>query len=465
MNSVLQVLFQTLAFRNAVFTGTDGALGDANATKALQVTQSLPLLREMQYTFASMLHTTRNAFAPRNLLAVLPDWVKGGRQHDASELEKAIFDIIDTYWMQQLKGTPNAKTPIQQIFGGQVCSSIRCKSCGNVSERSDTLLDLSLTFPEEAILSNQENMKNEDSNSPLSLNSLIDHYLKPETMHGSNQYRCDRCNSLVDAEKVSRIETAPDHLIINLVRFRYDYKTQVRSKILKVVDFSEQLLLPVRKPRISSEPRFNSSMEIDHGNETYGSNVEVTESENTALNPEELWNSNFDFFDVPYTLYGCIMHSGKSTEYGHYYSYARSSESMPTGELDAKLKPKHSLGSWYRFNDESVDSSSFESFSRISKHIASDVAYILVFKRDEPSLVRSGSSNNIPASIMKRVEDDNAKAEAERRNKNKSIRPTRQALLDTRSRFDDPPSRGGPGGHFGGSDMGFGGGFGGGWIS
>jgi hypothetical protein len=74
---------------------------------------------------------------------------------------------------------------------------------------------------------------------------------------------------------------------------------------------------------------------------------------------------------VSYILYAVIMHSGRSAEYGHYYSYARhtsglfGSDKMDVdGPSEAQKGPS---SQWFRFNDENVDASAFSSFSQITK--------------------------------------------------------------------------------------------------
>lgn len=61
-----------------------------------------------------------------------------------------------------------------------------CKECGNVSEREEHFLDLTVAVSGYSSLSD----------------SLTDCYLNPEILSGNNQYRCDTCDKLVDAEKV-----------------------------------------------------------------------------------------------------------------------------------------------------------------------------------------------------------------------------------------------------------------------
>lgn len=59
--------------------------------------------------------------------------------------------------------------------------------CGYTSEREETYLDLTVAVRGYSDLGD----------------SLTDSYLNTETLSGSNQYRCQACDKLVNAEKVS----------------------------------------------------------------------------------------------------------------------------------------------------------------------------------------------------------------------------------------------------------------------
>ena len=66
------------------------------------------------------------------------------------------------------------------------------------------------------------------------LNELLSHYLSPERLEGDNQYRCERCGKLQDGERTITIVECPQYLILTLLRFDYDTKTQTRSKVSSV---------------------------------------------------------------------------------------------------------------------------------------------------------------------------------------------------------------------------------------
>ena len=94
----------------------------------------------------------------------------------------------------------------------------------------------------------------------------------------------------------------PQHLLVILQRFHYDPVTQRAKKIMNPVEFAPTLQLPV---------------------------AEAATNRMTTCE---------------YELYGVLMHSGTSAQHGHYYSYARTSETDVSG----------SPAEWFCFNDSVV---------------------------------------------------------------------------------------------------------------
>lgn len=184
-----------------------------------------------------------------------------------------------------------------------------------------------------------------------------------------------RCNWLQDAERRIRITHPPKHLIISLLRFSYDVKTQAKSKILQDIKYPRTLYLPLDEC-------------------------------SSAI----------------YGLYAVIIHSGTSSECGHYYCYARQNSHFDATEIQ-KLhssagKDVDVLNSqWYCFNDNRVTYSSYEVFGHISKHFPNDTAYILMYKRidesvvghnDEDSVFSETMAELIPRKLREAVAQDNA---------------------------------------------------------
>ena len=125
----------------------------------------------------------------------------------------------------------------------------------------------------------------------LTVKDLLKNYLEPEDLCGDNQYQCDKCVGLRDAVKTTQIEAAPKHLIITLLRFKFDASTCQKVKLLTPVECPESLSLPL-------------------------SGGEV----------------------VRYQLYCVVVHSGQSSEVGHYYTWVRGRQGVE----------------WHKVSDEEV---------------------------------------------------------------------------------------------------------------
>ena len=110
-------------------------------------------------------------------------------------------------------------------------------------------------------------------------------------------------------------------------------------------------------------------------------------------------------------LFFSVVHSGYSSDGGHYYTYAR--ETMTSAEAD--LETYNKTSSWYVFNDSKVSLSSFESFKSVFKRSPRDTAYVLFYEKDPQnsnSLIQPAPSPSVPklnSEVELNVENDNAK--------------------------------------------------------
>jgi len=231
-------------------------------------------------------------------------------------------------------------------------------------------------------------------------------------MTGDNQIRCEKCGDVrCDGTKKMEIEESPDYLMINLARFKYNYRTNLHSKIFKNIHYPEQITIPLA-------------------------------SKNGESNEQKR-----------YCLYSVVIHSGLSAYSGHYYAYARSSQFARTQSA-----------SWYKLNDSSVGESSYDSFSRITESLSRDVAYLLFYVKED---LKVHLPDSILPDLLHFVYSDNDKYTQEL--KQKKIREKQQLVSYnhfTPDNFHGPGGAGGFGGDgangFGGNGFGNGGnGFGG----
>ena len=163
---------------------------------------------------------------------------------------------------------------VQKVFGGKLQTTYQCSNCKSISLHKEAFTDLHLAFPPKA----KEPVKD------LNVQKLIDNYLEPEVLDGENQYHCDQCASLQDATKSMKILEGPDYLMTTLMRFHYDRQQNRKSKIFTDIDYELEVKLPI-----------------------FGQELR-----------EEL-----------YSLYAIVVHSGYSSDGGHYYTYAREPTTGP----------------------------------------------------------------------------------------------------------------------------------------
>ncbi|XP_078438159.1 ubiquitin-specific protease 25 isoform X2 [Wolffia australiana] len=145
-------------------------------------------------------------------------------------------------------------------------------------------------------------------------NTLLDalkRFFRPEILSGSNKYSCSSCKKLSEARKQISVLEAPNVLVIQLKRFEGIYG----AKINKDITFEEGLVLSSFMCKASQDPH-----------------------------PE-------------YDLFGSIVHSGYSSDSGHYYAYI-----------------KDHTGRWYCCNDACVSLSTAQT-------VLSEKVYILFYMR------------------------------------------------------------------------------------
>ncbi|XP_032075593.1 ubiquitin carboxyl-terminal hydrolase 35-like [Thamnophis elegans] len=172
-----------------------------------------------------------------------------------------------------------------------------------------------------------------------SVPDLINYFLSPEMLTAENRYHCENCASLQDAEKLTELTEGPHYLILTLLRFSFDLGTMKRKKILDNVSVPLMLKLPV-----------------------------------------------LDFASVVYDLCSVVVHSGVSSESGHYYCYAReckdaAMESLFKDNAWNMAKSTDVEIQWYIFNDTRVFFSSFESVSNVTSFLPKDTAYLLFYRQ------------------------------------------------------------------------------------
>lgn len=418
MNSILQALYMCDSFRNGVLQHTP--------------TEEQLLIVKLQYVFAFLSLSQRPAYAPVNFLAASrPAWFQAGFQQDCSEFLKYLLDQLHEqetshFATQKTTASPKSQkhntsshsnhtdTPpvslIRQNFGGKLTNTIKCLNCSQESTREEMFFDIPLAFPDyqsssQKLLAGGDNkMSSRSVNSPptvrptptvgtsepmncLHLNDLLKHYLKPEKLVGDNKYYCERCQGLQEGERKIKIVETPEYLIVTLLRFSYDTKLQSRSKIFREVKYPKTLLVPVEEHQQSDGSAVN-------GNSNSSSMTRERKDSLRTVVADQLDKCgvgiDVDKADV-YALCSVVIHSGTSSDCGHYYCYARHSVITNTESVCQNIESLSNeddidflQDKWYLFNDSRVSYASYSSFSNVTQRFTKDTAYVLIYRKIDP---------------------------------------------------------------------------------
>ncbi|XP_044157722.1 ubiquitin carboxyl-terminal hydrolase 38 isoform X1 [Bufo gargarizans] len=283
--------------------------------------------------------------------------------------------------------------------------STKLKSAGNeIQANSSCALDTPTI--ESTVERASDSCKNGGRDKPLSVTDLLNYFLAPEILDGENRYHCEKCSSLQNAEKTMQILEEPEYLILTLLRFSYDPKCHVRRKILDNVSIPLVLELPVeRTTSVASPVDWNQDVDIPEVGENMAKKLKPSGTEDMSCTQL-----------IPYVLSSIVVHSGTSSESGHYYSYARnvtnstrciqpkttliSHQSQIVGKesnnsIVGNEKPCNDMSKeWFLFNDSRVTFTSFQSVLNITSRFPKDTAYVLIYKKHNSGDLENVQSNS-----------------------------------------------------------------------
>ncbi|XP_057582868.1 ubiquitin carboxyl-terminal hydrolase 38 [Hippopotamus amphibius kiboko] len=271
--------------------------------------------------------------------------------------------------------------------------------------------DTSVSNDSSKTLANKDVPQKTGGETTPSVTDLLNYFLAPEILTGDNQYYCENCASLQNAEKTMQITEEPEYLILTLLRFSYDQKYHVRRKILDNVSLPLVLELPVKRTTSFSPLSESWSLDVDF--------TDISENLAKKLKPSGTEESCSPKL-VPYLLSSVVVHSGVSSESGHYYSYARnitgteSSYQMchqpetlalasshshllgrdsPSAVVEQDLESKEMSKEWFLFNDSRVTFTSFQSVQKITSRFPKDTAYVLLYKKQNSTNGLNGNNS------------------------------------------------------------------------
>uniref|UniRef100_A0A7S4UCB0 Ubiquitin carboxyl-terminal hydrolase n=1 Tax=Guillardia theta TaxID=55529 RepID=A0A7S4UCB0_GUITH len=273
MNSVLQCLVATPTLINKMET----------ENSHVKFLERHDLKSDFHATFENcmmkMIQSSNTSLRPMPFFKHLDNIIKShhvGEQEDAHEYLVNLLEKLHRLELEAYKKAYNIPqewlsknrhleltTCIHQIFGGKICSEVRCRSCGGSSKTFDLITDLALEI--------------QNANT---LEDCLLQYTIEEQLGMSNAYLCEKCKRRSQATKQLRIHTLPNILVVQLKRF--SFWGLHGGKISRSISYPA--VLDMRPYLTSPERHFNNSI---------------------------------------YDLYGVLVHEGSSLQYGHYLSYVK----------------------------------------------------------------------------------------------------------------------------------------------
>ncbi|ORY19215.1 hypothetical protein BCR34DRAFT_621068 [Clohesyomyces aquaticus] len=205
LNSLLQSLFFTNAFRQAVYQiPTEQETDRSYSAYALQ---------RLFY----LLQTSNSAVATNDLTQSFGwDSKQIFEQQDVQELSRVLMDKLD----EKMKGT-EAEGALEKMFVGKMKTYISCINVDYESSRMEDFWDIQL---------NVSGNKN--------LDDSFKDYVQVETMDGENKYFAEGYG-LQDAKKGVIFESFPQVLHLQLKRFEYDINRDAMMKVNDRYEFPE----------------------------------------------------------------------------------------------------------------------------------------------------------------------------------------------------------------------------------
>uniref|UniRef100_A0A158P9L7 Ubiquitin carboxyl-terminal hydrolase 47 n=1 Tax=Angiostrongylus cantonensis TaxID=6313 RepID=A0A158P9L7_ANGCA len=317
LNSLVQSLYMTPEFRNAIYNGKFGNIAEREA-------RSIPY--QIQKLFLLLQTTELGSLETRDLTASF-GWSNNEAydQHDVQELCRLMFDALELKW----RGTQNEKL-IENLYRYLFAvlyvieGFLLCLFCLHFVR----WLPYSTCVP--------TNLKEE----------ALQAFITPELLDGSNQYFCENCNSKQDAHKGLRVTEFPYLLTIQLKRFDFDYNTMHRIKLNDRVTFPDVLDLNpfVYSPNTDAVDIYRDrplSSAMNSGR-IFSEVVMAGQQLDRALVNQLLKRGEY-----VYELFSVMVHQGSAAG-GHYFAHIKNMDQ----------------GQWYCFNDTRVEPVSPEEISK-----------------------------------------------------------------------------------------------------
>ncbi|XP_036002250.1 ubiquitin carboxyl-terminal hydrolase 47 isoform X2 [Fundulus heteroclitus] len=227
LNSVLQVLFMTKDFRDAV------ERYDCDA-KCLDF--------HLKELFNELKGSTVSTYKLTVELGISRDFV----QSDAAECFENILSRVTN---------PAAS----QLFQGTLTTKNRCSTCNKETSAENPFWSLPLEM--------------EDCFQEYLVRDGIENYFKESHLNESNQLYCEHCSTKSDTTIKVEMKHHPEVLTLLLKRFKFDYLTMKHVKVTRHVKIPELLQIP---PYGNTSPIYQLYAYVEHSGELRSGHYVVT---------------------------------------------------------------------------------------------------------------------------------------------------------------------------------------------
>ncbi|EDW37527.1 GL16305 [Drosophila persimilis] len=372
LNSLLQALYMTPEFRNALYRWE---FDNDNEAK------NIPY--QLQKLFLNLQTSPKSSVETTDLTRSFGwDSTEAWQQHDIQELCRVMFDALE----QKFKNTKQANL-ISNLYEGKMNDYVKCLECNTEKTREDTFLDIPLP------------VRPFGSNSAYgSIEEALRAFVQPETLDGNNQYLCEKCKKKCDAHKGLHFKSFPYILTLHLKRFDFDYTSMNRIKLNDRVTFPQTLNLNTFVNRTANGEQYQmnggtaaedcstadsgSTIEDDNLSSGVGTTASSSQHENDLNDEDEGIDMSSSTSKSAkqgsgpymYELFAIMIHSGSASG-GHYYAYIKDFDS----------------NEWFCFNDQNVSSITQEDIQRSfggpngsyysSAYTSSTNAYMLMYRQ------------------------------------------------------------------------------------
>lgn len=391
LNSLLQALYMTPEFRNALYNWEFDGHDES---------KSIPY--QLQRLFLNLQTSPKTAVETTDLTRSFGwDSSEAWQQHDIQELCRVMFDALE----HKFKNTKESNL-INRLYEGKMIDYLKCLSCNTEKQREDTFLDIPLPVKPFGSTVAFE-----------SIEEALRAFIQPEILNGNNQYSCETCQKKCDAHKGLKFSKFPYILTLHLKRFDFDYQTFHRIKLNDRVTFPQTLNLNGLVNTATDFPETNGDASDGPASKAQGDGAGATNGHPAPMDvgngatgeedspPEAKPSaSTFGSHSGPYLyeLFAIMIHSGSASG-GHYYVYIKDFDS-----------------GWFCFNDQCVSPITQEDIQKSfggnagryqysGAYTTSTNAYMLMYRQLDPAKNQSPTKlDDLPEHIQmlqKRLKD------------------------------------------------------------